>query len=118
MAYARKARFEAAKQARAALLSAPRGAAVNRNGNVFIADTGNDRVSMVGSSSASQEVTLTNSGEGVLHLTSILVSGANELSFVFEKNCPATLNPGGGCKMHGRFAPAAKGAVTTPATLH
>ena len=70
----------------------------------------------VGSTSASQSVTLTNTGSATLSIISIGVTGLDASSFVFANNC-AGLAAGASCSIHGHFAPAAVGAVTAAITI-
>jgi hypothetical protein len=66
----------------------------------------------VGTTSASQSVTLTNTGSATLYFTSITVTGANATSFVFSNTCGASVAAGGSCSIHGHFTPAATGPLT------
>jgi len=66
----------------------------------------------VGTSSASQSVTLTNTGGGPLTIISINVSGADASSFVFANTCTSSLAAGSSCTIHGHFAPTATGPMT------
>ncbi|MBV8551273.1 MAG: choice-of-anchor D domain-containing protein [Acidobacteriaceae bacterium] len=63
----------------------------------------------VGSVSASQTVTLTNTGNAALVLTGVSVSGANASDFAAANNCPGTLAPGASCGASIVFAPKATG---------
>ena len=71
----------------------------------------------VGGASASQQVTLTNTGASTLFLTSIHVTGAAASSFVFANSCVSTLAAGANCSIHGHFAPTAGGALTAAVTI-
>jgi len=67
---------------------------------------------LVGTASASQSVTLTNTGNGTLSITGIQVSGADASSFVFANNCGSSLAAGSSCSIHGHFSPTTAGALT------
>ena len=71
----------------------------------------------VGGSSASQTVTMSNSGSAALSITSILVGGANASSFVFSNNCGSSLAAGANCAIQGHFAPTAPGGLTALVTI-
>jgi streptogramin lyase len=71
----------------------------------------------VGASTASQVVTLTNTGGSTLTITSIVMGGANAASFVFANNCGSTLAAGASCSIHGHFTPTAKGLLTATITI-
>jgi N-acetylneuraminic acid mutarotase len=67
-----------------------------------------------GSSSASQLVTLRNSGDDTLYITSIHVTGADASSYIFANNC-GFLAPGDKCTIHGHFSPTQSGVLTAAA---
>jgi len=71
----------------------------------------------VGSTSASQQVTLTNTGGTVLSIASIAVTGTNASSFVSTNNCGSNLPAGGSCAIQGEFAPTATGTLTAAITI-
>jgi len=71
----------------------------------------------VGSATGSQTVTLTNTGNATLTISSINLAGANASSFVFANSCGATLAAGANCTIHGHFAPTTKGALTASITI-
>jgi len=71
----------------------------------------------VGTSSASQSVTMTNTGTAALTITSIAVTGTNASSFVFANTCGASLAVGDSCTIHGHFAPTATGALKAAVTI-
>ena len=71
----------------------------------------------VGLSSSSQSVTLTNTGNAALSITSIVVTGTNASSFVFANNCGTSLAAGANCTIHGHFAPTKTGALTAGVTI-
>src|SRR5215469_15904695 len=67
----------------------------------------------VGSSSAAQMLTLTNTGTASLTLSSIVISGTNSSDFSQTNNCPSSsssLASGGSCSISVTFTPAAAGA--------
>jgi hypothetical protein len=66
----------------------------------------------VGTQSASQQLTLTNTGGSALSVVGITVTGTNASSFVFGSNCPSSLAAGASCIIHGHFAPTGTGAMT------
>jgi len=70
-----------------------------------------------GATSASQSVTLTNTGTGPLTITSIAVTGADASSFVFANSCGTSVAAGANCTIHGHFTPAATGALTAAVTI-
>jgi len=55
--------------------------------------------------SATQTVTVSNTGTGPLTITGISIGGVNYAQFVQSNNCPSTLNPGASCTVGVRFAP-------------
>ena len=69
----------------------------------------------VGTSSAAQLVTLSNSGTATLTITSIAVSGTNSADFSQTNNCGASLAVGLSCTVSVTFSPQASG--TRNATL-
>jgi N-acetylneuraminic acid mutarotase len=71
----------------------------------------------LGGSSASQSVTLTNTGAYPFSITSIGVTGADASSFGFTNNCGSILASGANCSIHGHFAPTATGALTAAVTI-
>lgn len=71
----------------------------------------------VGTASASQQVTLTNTGGAALSITSINVTGANASSFVFANACGSSLAAGENCMIQGHFTPAMPGALTADLTI-
>jgi hypothetical protein len=70
----------------------------------------------VGTSSASQVVTLSNSGAGTLSVGALSFSGANGADFTQTNNCAASLAVGASCTINVSFTPAAAGNRT--ATLN
>lgn len=71
----------------------------------------------VGSSTASQSVTLTNTGNAALGITSIAVTGTDASSFAFGTSCGSSLAAGANCTIHGHFAPTTTGALTAAVTI-
>ena len=71
----------------------------------------------VGTTSASQAVTLTNTGNAALSVTGIKVTGTDASSFVFVNTCGTSLAAGANCSIHGHFGPTAKGALTAAITI-
>jgi len=72
---------------------------------------------IVGATSASQTVTLTNTGSAALSITNIAVTGANASSYAFANSCGTSLSVGANCTIHGHFAPIATGAQTAAITF-
>jgi FG-GAP-like repeat/Abnormal spindle-like microcephaly-assoc'd, ASPM-SPD-2-Hydin len=72
---------------------------------------------LVGSTSAAQSVTLTNSGNAVLTVASIAVSGANTGDFTVTNNCGAAVAGGASCAIGATFTPTAGGARTATITI-
>ncbi len=66
----------------------------------------------VGTASATQQVTLTNTGSAALAMVNTSVTGANASSFVFPNSCGSSLAPGANCVIQGNLTPAAVGALT------
>jgi hypothetical protein len=67
----------------------------------------------VGSTSAPQSVTLTNSGTAALSISSIAISGTNAGDFTESDNCPpssSTLAAGASCTVNVTFSPGAAGS--------
>jgi len=69
---------------------------------------------VIGVQSASQQVTLTNTGPTALGITSITLTGANPGDFTQSSNCPVggTLPSTGSCRVTTRFNPTAVGTRT------
>jgi hypothetical protein len=72
-------------------------------------------VQMVGTTSASKAVTLTNAGPGSLAISSITFIGNNPNDFTQTNNCGTSLASGASCTINVKFAPKAMG--TRKATL-
>jgi hypothetical protein len=71
----------------------------------------------VGTASGSQSVTLTNSGNASLTISSVALTGTNASSFVFANNCVTTLAAGATCTIHGHFTPTTTGALNATITI-
>jgi trimeric autotransporter adhesin len=74
----------------------------------------------LGTTSPPQAVTLTNTGNGPLTITSIIITGTNPNDFSQTNNCPlspATLGQGANCILLVSFMPIASGARTTTITI-
>ena len=68
----------------------------------------------VGTASASQAVSITNTGNAALAISSIATSGGNADDFsVRADSCPSSLAPGAGCTATVVFTPSAAGSRTT-----
>ena len=64
----------------------------------------------VNTHSTGQPVTLTNSGNAPLHVSSIVISGASSGDFTTTNNCPSPLAPGAACTLSVSFTPSTAGA--------
>ena len=67
--------------------------------------------------SATQQVTLTNSGSAALTITSIAVSGTNSSAFVFPDPCGGSLAPGANCAITGHLTPVAAGPMAATLSI-
>jgi len=63
----------------------------------------------VGTTSSPQVTTLTNTGAGVLTITSIAIKGTNSSDFAQTNNCPASVPSNGSCQISVTFSPIATG---------
>ena len=72
---------------------------------------------VVGSTSASQGVTLTNNGGLPLTITSIVVGGANSGDFASTNTCASPIAPTAHCSINATFTPTAGGARTATITV-
>jgi hypothetical protein len=70
-----------------------------------------------GTSNAAQNVTLSNTGQGVLNIASIVVSGVNAISFSESNNCSLHLAAGSSCIISAGFSPVAAGAYAAVITI-
>jgi hypothetical protein len=64
---------------------------------------------LVSSTSTAQSITLTNSGNATLKITSIAITGANATDFAQSNTCGATLAAAASCTISAAFKPAAIG---------
>jgi len=71
---------------------------------------------LVGSSSAAQTVTVSNSGTAALSVSSVALSGANPTDFTANNNCGAVA-AGGNCAISVTFSPAAIGGRNATLTI-
>jgi hypothetical protein len=71
----------------------------------------------VGTTTAAQTTTLTNSGTAALTIGSIAVTGANAGDFAQTNTCPATLAAGASCTITVRFTPGATGSRAANVTV-
>jgi FtsP/CotA-like multicopper oxidase with cupredoxin domain len=74
---------------------------------------------VVGTQSAAQQVTLTNTGPAALHLNSITLAGTNPGDFSVTNNCPVGGNLGSGasCRVTLHFLPTAVGVRTATVAI-
>jgi FtsP/CotA-like multicopper oxidase with cupredoxin domain len=74
---------------------------------------------VVGTQSASQQVTLVNTGPAALGITSVTLTGANAGDFTQTNGCPigGTLGAGGNCRITVRFVPTAVGLRTATVAI-
>ncbi len=71
----------------------------------------------VGTSSAPQAVTLTNTGNATLDVSSIGITGANAGSFSQTNSCGATLAPSASCQVNLILTPSLPGTVSAAITI-
>ena len=71
----------------------------------------------IGTTSAAQTVTLTNSGSAILAISSIALTGANTNQYGETNNCPATLISGGTCTISVTFSPTIMSTVTANVSI-
>jgi hypothetical protein len=67
---------------------------------------------IVGSTSAAQGMTLTNTGNTTLTISGLAISGTNASEFVETDNCVGSVAAGATCTIHVTFSPTAIGART------
>jgi hypothetical protein len=67
---------------------------------------------IVGTTSASQAVTLSNVGTATLTINSISFVGLNPADYVYSTNCGGTLRVGSSCRINVSFRPTASGVRT------
>ncbi len=63
----------------------------------------------VGTTSATQNVTLTNIGTATVNITSVGITGTNSAEFAQTSNCPAALAPNASCTIGVTFGPTSPG---------
>lgn len=68
-------------------------------------------------SSATKDVTLTNSGTTALNISNIEITGVNQGDFSQTNNCPASLSPGHSCQIAVTFKPTEKYARSANLTV-
>jgi hypothetical protein len=71
----------------------------------------------VGTTSPPQTVTLTNTGSGILQITSIAVTGTNSGDFAENNNCGKSLTGGASCTLSVTFKPTATGSRSAAVTI-
>lgn len=71
----------------------------------------------VGTTSASQTVTLTNASNAQLQIYSIALTGTNSTSFTQTNTCPATLSAGGNCTITATYVPPLVGSDVATLTV-
>jgi hypothetical protein len=71
----------------------------------------------VGITSDPRHSTLTNTGELVLTITSIKVTGLNSSDFAEKDNCGASIPPHGSCKINVTFTPSSTGTRTAAVSI-
>lgn len=71
----------------------------------------------VGSTSASQTVTLTNNGNAPLTITGIVAGGADRGDFTVSNTCTSPVAAGAHCSISATFTPIASGARTATVTI-
>jgi hypothetical protein len=71
----------------------------------------------VGTSSTAQAVTLTNSGNGALSISSISISGTNVTDFAQTNTCGTSVAAGANCTISITFVPTAAGTRTAAVTI-
>jgi FG-GAP-like repeat/Abnormal spindle-like microcephaly-assoc'd, ASPM-SPD-2-Hydin len=72
---------------------------------------------VVGSTSAGQSVTLSNTGNSALAVTGVAVSGANSGDFAVTNNCGVSVAGGASCVINATFKPTAGGTRTATITV-
>jgi hypothetical protein len=68
-------------------------------------------------SSATQAVTLTNTGNAALTINGISLTGSNATSFAISNNCGVSLASGANCTIQVKFVPLTAGSLTASITL-
>jgi len=72
----------------------------------------------VGTKSAPQKLTVTNTGSTAVDITSVKLAGRNPDDFPTQNNCSAQIAPGGSCTLSVSFTPTAKGARRAAAEIN
>jgi hypothetical protein len=72
---------------------------------------------LINTSSAAQNVTLTNTGNGTLTITSIGISGGNSTDFSQTNNCGTSVAAGASCTISVTFKPTAKGSRSSSVSI-
>jgi len=70
-----------------------------------------------GTTGAPQALTITNSGNGPLHISSVAVAGPNPSDFSFTNNCTAAVAPAANCTILVAFIPIGPGQRTATLTI-
>jgi hypothetical protein len=71
----------------------------------------------VGTTSGTQNVTISNTGTVALNITSIVMSGANSGDFAQTNTCGGSLAAGANCSVSATFTPSASGSRSTSLTI-
>lgn len=71
----------------------------------------------IGTSSATQSITLSNTGNGTLSIASISLAGASFGDFTESTTCGTTLAPGGACNINVVFVPTATGTRSASVSI-
>lgn len=72
---------------------------------------------VINTTSASQAITIMNTGTAPMTISSISVTGANSLDFLQTNNCPTRLSGNSSCRINVRFRPTAAGPRTANMTI-
>ena len=71
----------------------------------------------VGTTSAPQTITVTNSGTGTLKISNVKFSSGSSRMFKQSNNCTPPINPGGSCTITVTFLPTVTGTLSTTVTI-
>lgn len=71
----------------------------------------------VGTTSGAQIVTLTNTGNATINITSLVITGVNVSDFVQTNNCGSSVAAGANCTISVTFKPSGSGACTATLTI-
>jgi len=74
--------------------------------------------SPVGMTSATQSITLTNSGATAMLFTNVSVTGTNAGAFLATSSCPSTIAKGSSCSISVAFAPTATGPLSATLLIY